>query len=291
MTELSAQKLQAYRTRTYRSSQQLQVKTIDEAVEFVNARGFVFFWPIKDVLLPSLWVAAAGDRPVPDEHDDPGHKTWDWKDRLLGKRRWYYGRILRRRNTILSLGVAPFFYALSPNYGDPENDYLEQYEQGKMTNEARKVYEALLKEGPLDSINLRRASQLASSSSTSRFNRALEDLQIEFRVLPVGVSDAGAWHYAFIYDIVTRHLPEIQEQARFVSNEEARQRIAGDYLRSVGAAPRDYLGRLFRWNPEECQDTLQRLERTGSIQLGVHLEAERGEWVCLTELVSKETSS
>jgi hypothetical protein len=81
---------------------------------------------------------------------------------------------LRRRNTIISLADAPFFYALSPNYGDPENDYLDQYEQGQMTNEARKVYEALFKEGPLDSINLRRASQLASANSSTRFNRALK---------------------------------------------------------------------------------------------------------------------
>jgi hypothetical protein len=285
MSELSIQHLNNYRAQTYQSLPHLKVKTVDEAVDFVNRRGFVFFWPIKNVLLPSLWVAASGDRPVPDNHDDPGHKTWDWKDRMLGKRRWYYGRILRRRNTIISLADAPFFYALSPNYGDPENDYLEQYEQGQMTNEARKVYEALLKEGPLDSINLRRASQLASANSSTRFNRALEDLQIEMKVLPIGVSDAGAWHYAFIYDIVTRHMPEIQDQARFIMDEEAYHRLAADFFRSVGAAPEDYLGRLFRWKPESCRATLERLERNGLIQRGIQVEGEPGHWACLSELL------
>jgi hypothetical protein len=285
MPELSQQLLKNYRSRTFQSQPGLRVNTMDQAVDFVNQRGFVFFWPIKNVLLPSLWVAASGDRPVPDNHDDPGHKTWDWKDRLLGKRRWYYGRILRRRNTILSLAAAPFFYALSPNYGDPENDYLEQYEQGKMTNEARKVYEVLLKEGPLDSINLRRAAQLASANSATRFNRALEDLQIEFKILPVGVSDAGAWHYAFIYDIVTRHFPEIQEEARFISDEKAYGRIATDYFLSVGAAPEDYLGRLFRWPPEVCRVTLERLERAGFIRRGIPVEGERGDWASLPELL------
>jgi hypothetical protein len=284
MSELSIQQLKNYRARTYQSLPHLKVNTMDEAVDFVNRRGFVFFWPIKNVLLPSLWVAASGDRPVPDNHDDPGHKTWDWKDRMLGKRRWYYGRILRRRNTILSLADAPFFYALSPNYGDPENDYLDQYEQGQMTNEARKVYEALLKEGPLDSINLRRASQLASANSSTRFNRALEDLQIEMKVLPIGVSDAGAWHYAFIYDIVTRHMPEIQDQARFITDEEAYQRLAADFFRSVGAAPEDYLGRLFRWKPDACRAALERLEQNSFIQRGIQVEGERGNWACLPEL-------
>jgi hypothetical protein len=290
MPELTKQLLDQYRAQTYQSLPRLRVKTNDEAVDFVNRRGFVFFWPIKGVILPSLWVAVAGDRPVPDEHDDPGHKTWDWKDRTLGKRRWYYSRMLKRRNTIISLHDAAYFYALSPNYGDPENDYLDQYEQGKMTAEARKVYEALLKEGPLDTINLRRASQLTSSSSTTRFNRALDDLQIEMKVLPVGVSDAGAWHYAFIYDIVTRHMPELQEQARFISGEEARQRIAGDYFLSVGAAPEDYLGRLFRWDSQSCRDTLDRLERSGLIQPG-EVEGEKGRWVILSELLSNPRSN
>ncbi|MEN4041726.1 MAG: crosslink repair DNA glycosylase YcaQ family protein [Anaerolineaceae bacterium] len=286
MTILSRQMLLDYRARSFRSSPSLRVNTIDEAVDFVNRSGFVFFWPVKDVLMPSLWVAAAGDRPVPDEHDDPGHKTWSWKDRLLGKRRWYYSRVLRRRNTIISLDDIPYFYALSPNFGDPDNDYLQQYEQGRLTNEARKVYAALLKEGPLDTIHLRQASQLASASSNTRFNRALEDLQIELKIMPVGISDAGAWHYAFIYDIVTRHMPEIQEKARFISDEAARQRIAGDYFRSVGAAPNNYLNRLFRWSPEECEDTLDRLERAGVIHRNIQVEGETGAWDCMRDLVT-----
>ncbi|MCK7520523.1 MAG: hypothetical protein MZV64_23930 [Ignavibacteriales bacterium] len=51
-----------------------------QASTFVNRRGFVFFWPISGIDLPSLWTAVAGDRPVADKHDDPGHITWGWKD-------------------------------------------------------------------------------------------------------------------------------------------------------------------------------------------------------------------
>ena len=64
--------------------------------------------------MPSLWVAVAGDRPVPDEHDDPGHVTWGWKDGLLGKRRWYYGRVLRKRNTFISLDICLTFMRFPP---------------------------------------------------------------------------------------------------------------------------------------------------------------------------------
>ena len=156
MSELSFQRIQEHRAGTYRLLPGQRLTTQEPAVAFVNERGYVYFWPIKEVALPSLWTAVAGDRPVPDEHDDPGHVTWGWKDELLGARRWYYGKILRKRATFIALDVVPYFYALSENYGAPAEDYLAQYQEGRLTFEAKTVYETLLTEGPLDTISLRK---------------------------------------------------------------------------------------------------------------------------------------
>jgi hypothetical protein len=284
MTEITARKLADYRADTYRSKPGQRVRTKEEAVDYVNQRGFVYFWPIKGVEMPSLWAAVAGNRAVADAHDDPGHITWDWKDSLLGKKRWYYARLLRRRNTIISLEKIPYFYALSPNYGDYENDYLEQYELGQMTQEARLVYEALLKEGPLHTLALRKAARLSSETNSTRFNRALDDLQIQLKVLPVGVANAGAWHYAFIYDIVPRYMPEIEQQARPISEPEARKVLALEYLKSVGAAPTKGPERLFGWRLEDARRTVECLVEEGKLVSGVKVEGEKGEWLCLPEL-------
>ena len=121
----------------------MRLTTSAQALDFVNERGFIYFWPIKGVTLPSLWVATAGDRPVPDNHDDPGNITWDWKDKSLGKKIWYYGKILRRKATFISMEATPYFYALSENYGSPEEDYLLAYEEGRMTQAAKQIYETL----------------------------------------------------------------------------------------------------------------------------------------------------
>ncbi len=220
-----------------------------------------------------------------DEHDDPGHVTWGWKDGLLGKRRWYYARVLRRRNTMISLEMAPYFYALSENYGSPEEDYLLQYEQGRMTQEARSVYEALLKEGPLDTISLRRAAHLTSRESNSRFNRALEDLQIDFKILPTGTCDAGAWHYAFIYDLVPRHFPELPEQARVIGERSARRAILERYFLSVGAARLEEAARVFRWPRAELERGVEALLHKGLIQSGVEVERQSGKWIALSQLL------
>ena len=279
-------RIKAYRSETFCSLPHLRVTTLEGAIDFVNRRGFVFFWPIKDVLLPSLWVANAGDRPVPDEHDDPGHVTWGWKDALLGKRQWYYGRILHHRNTIISLEMAPNFYALTENYGDYEQDYLIQYEEGRMTLEARLVYEALLKEGPLDTITLRKSAHLTGLQSESRFNKALNDLMVDFKVLPIGVSDAGSWHYAHVYEIVARHMPEMVEKARFIQEQAARMRLAVQYFDSVGAARSNDLVKVFGWASEEVEKILDQLEKENVIQGGVELTPQGGRWFLLSRLLS-----
>ncbi len=214
VSDLPLDQLHAYRKRTFRLLPERQVKTQDEAIDFVNERGFVTFWPIKAIITPSLWKAVAGDRPVPSEHDDPGMVTWGWKDDLLDKRRWYYARVLRGKATMISLDVAPTFYALSENYGDPEQDYLDLYNDGLLSQAAKQIYEALLEVGTLDTVNLRRRIHMTGKASNSPFERGLTELQRDFKILPVGVAESGAWRYSFIYDLVHRFYPDLPEKAR-----------------------------------------------------------------------------
>jgi hypothetical protein len=284
MTQLTRERIQEYRAGTYHLEPRRKVRTLEEAIGFVQERGYVYLWPVKGVELPSLWAAVAGDRPVADEHDDPGHVTWGWKDQLLGARRWYYAKVLRKRATFISLAVVPYFYALSENYGSPEEDYLLQYEEGRMTWEAKTVYEKLLTEGPLDTLSLRKAARMTSQASNSPFTRALDWLQADFKIVPVGIAQAGAWKYAFIYDLVHRHYPDLAEEAHAIRQADARRRLAELYLLSVGAAQARDLIRLFAWTPTEAEHALDALERTGVISRRLSVAEQSGEWDALIEL-------
>ena len=280
---LSLDQIKSYRAATYRLQQPLTSK--EQAIDYVNQRGFIFFWPINGITLPSLWAATAGDRPVADAHDDPGHVTWGWKDSLLGTHVWYYAKVLRKKATIISLEFAPHFYALSENYGSPEEDYLTLYEQGRLTQEARSVYKALLDQGPLDTVALRKAARLTSPESDTRFSKALTDLQTSFNIVPTGTADAGAWHYAFIYDIVARAYPDLLEKSRFIGEIDARQKLAESYLRSVGAAQMRDLTLLFRWDQNSLNHIVDRLVQSGLIQRGLRLNNSPGEWIALKQLI------
>ena len=285
MGELKLKKIESYRRNTFRTSTGMRIKSRDEAIQFANERGFIYFWPIKDITLPSLWMAVAGDRPVADAHDDPGHVTWGWKDGLLGKRRWYYAKVLRKKSTIISLDTAPYFYALSENYGTPEEDYLVQYMQGRLTQEAKVVYETLLNEGPLDTVTLRRVARLSSRESDSRFNRAMSDLQSDLKIIPVGTSQAGGWRYSFVYDLVHRHFPELPEQGRRIQEPEARIRLLELYMRSVGAASRRDFPKLFRWRKQDIDAAIDQLVESGAVLRHLILDGQLDEWVALPDML------
>jgi hypothetical protein len=247
----------------YYRTPDLRIQTVEQARAFVEKVGFCFLWPIKGIEMPSLFHAIAGRvRSVPMQHNDPDlSKCWGWKDRALGLRWWYYGKVLRRRATLISLDVLPYFYACSENYGGLD-DYIEEYRAGTMSAEAKAIYEALLDHGPLDTVRLRREAQMTAESGKSRFERALVELQIGFKVLPVGVAQAGAWRYAFIYDILQRHYPDLPGRARHILRSEARQALVSRYLKNVVAVDRNMIARVFHvlgWTPAEVAATLAAL--------------------------------
>jgi hypothetical protein len=103
--------------------------------------------------------------------------------------------------------------------------------------------------------------------------------------MPVGVIDAGAWHYSFAYDIVARHEPSVLEAARFIGEIDARQKIIELYFGSVGAAQLRDLIKLFGWKPADINLAIQRLIENHIIIDHQEIENHAGEWMILTELL------
>ncbi|MFH1183952.1 MAG: crosslink repair DNA glycosylase YcaQ family protein [Chloroflexota bacterium] len=284
MPRIDLDRVQAYRRKAFHLPPARPLASQSQAQKFVDRRGFIFFWPIKGAELPSLWTAVAGDRPVADAHDDPGHVTWGWKDDALPKRIWYYAKVLRRKATVISLDTVPFFYALSGNFGSIEEDHLVAYQDGLLTLAARNIYDAVLTSGPLDSISLRKAARMAGAKE-AEWNRALEDLQMDFKILPVGVAEAGSWRYAFTYDIVERHYPWLPQDARRITESQARRRLLEIYFESVGIAQARDVTKLFGWSSELGNRAVMPLIQSGLVAVAEHPK-QTGEWLALRRLCS-----
>jgi hypothetical protein len=128
-------------------------------------------------------------------------------------------------------------------------------------------------------------AHLSSHESESRFERALSDLQADFKIMPVGVVDAGSWHYSFAYDIVARHEPALLDHARFIGELDARRKILEIYFLSLGAAQYRDVIRLLGWKLPEIEQAISSLIDARLIQNHQTVENLTGDWIVLTELL------
>jgi hypothetical protein len=82
---------------------------------------------------------------------------------------------------------------------------------------------------------------------------------MDFKIMPVGISNAGGWRYAFIYDLVPRQFTDLIEKSRFITEPSARKTLILNFMSSVGAVKESDLRRLFGWNPDLLHSVLEQL--------------------------------
>jgi hypothetical protein len=271
---LTLEDLQQARAERYRQRPHLRVRTEAEALAFLEDVGLCLLFSAKDIELPSLWGALCGaDRPLPKGHDS--HElglAWHWKDSLPIEGKVLYGKFLRKRPVFISLDLVPCFYALSPNYGDIAHDYLLDYHDGRLTVEAKQVFEVLLQQGALPTSRLRREAGLSGKANAGRFDRALAELQMEFRIAKVAISDANRWGYCYVYDLLPRHVPGVAAAARAISGRQARETILLHYLQTTVAIEPRQVCRLFGWEAGDVDRLATRLAGEGRLRKDVAIE-------------------
>lgn len=256
--------LAAARNRRYRRSTALRCKTAEDIRGFVDDVGLCLLFPVQGVEMPNVYQAVAGsERDMSTSNRDPIiGLTWNTKDQALDKKWWYYGKLIRDKATLATFDTLSAFYALSENFGSPD-DYLDEYAAGRMSHEAKSIYEALLEDGPTHAIALKRKVGLYGDAAKGRFDKAVNELQRGLKILPVGVAEAGAWRYAFVYELLWRWLPDVTEQARELSRPDARARILGRHLDNVRWTTPVEAGRLFGWRAQEVQTAVGVLVKDG----------------------------
>lgn len=272
--------LQAERARRYRQQFDLRINTPAEAVDFVNQVGMCLLFSARDIELPTLYGALCGlEKAPPVQHNERElGLAWQWKDDLPIAGEVLYGKFLKRKPVFISLSLAPAFYALSGSYGELD-DFVELYKDAKLTAEARQVAEALFLQGALPTSELRRAARLAGQDNMTRFDRALAELQMKWQIVKTGISDANAWKYCYIYDLLPRRFPAIAAAARQLNSTEAMSQILMAYLNTVAAATPAAICRLFDWESWRLAQIVTRLHAAGRLQQDVSIEGRPGKYL------------
>jgi hypothetical protein len=230
-----------------------RVRNVPEAIRFIDAVGFCILFPVQNVALPSLYFAMA--RRMPAAWDSYAAKLWDWKAEIPRRGLAFYAKYFKTRGTFISLKFLQHFLAMRDSAARPD-DHERFYSAGRITHEARAVWQALDEHGLLATLELRHTCKMESKAGNVRFKKAMADLQRLLIVTHFGAEQETAAWASGRFELTSRAFPKKVEQARRLTAAAARAILARKYLeRHPGASPMG-LARLFGWSKAEALHAL-----------------------------------
>jgi len=226
---------------------------MSDAAKFIDAVDFcLLFASAQKLELPSLFEAVKGRRDAHiEDWDADSDRVWVWKNDLPASKRAYYGKALAGKPVFISLKLLPYLYALNAR------DVRDAYRHGRISHEAKRVYDALSERGPMPTMALRAAAGFGRD--TNGYHRALDDLQRALVAMPVGaVIEGGAWP-SQIFGLVAQWFPRQVERAERIDVDDARREIVRRYIQTVVAAKPGMIARLFGMAREDVNVAAEEL--------------------------------
>jgi hypothetical protein len=281
--EFTREQVERWRDRVHRRTHSRAISSHAQALRFINDVGFCFAFAAESSELPSVWHAVCGTRnpeyPEHSHHDPAISFVWELKDALPAAGKVFYGRLLRRRPTFVSLDYLLHFYVLSGRTGE-KREFIQQAMRGRLAPAAREVMEALTADWPLSTKILRRATGMDGRGDRAEFDRAMTVLQEEMYIAKVREECAP---FSFVWSPFRSSFPGIVRRARRVTAETARVKILERYFRNqlIGSVPSVH--RLFRWEKQDVYRALGRLVEAGVITANVRVSGESSRYYCLVE--------
>jgi hypothetical protein len=276
---LTARQLAAARDRRFRRAPTLRVRTASAAQRFVDSVGFCSTFYCFPEGVPCLWEAVVGRArprwPKRSHHDTGVGLTWQLKDDLPAARRVYYGKVIKGRPLLVALDLFPAFYALVRGR-QRARDYLVEYEAGRLSHTARRLMDALLREHPQYTRELRANAFMLESSRTREFERAMAELQQGLWV--VKTEERYEPTFSYRWDLVDAWLPDAVSAGRRLSRAAALDRLVSRYLSAAVYTRPRLLARLFAVSLAEIEAATARLTRRGAI-LESDVEGWPGRWL------------
>lgn len=248
-----AERLEAHRAQI---TAKHRVRTSEQLLRMVDDLGFCFAFTLRP-----------GDAKIPAGFDhlstnDEGRKwgwMWEWKDSLAADRKLYYGALLVRKPTFVSLALLPQFYATFGRAGEPD-DHLEDLRAGRLSEISRRIVDHLNANGETQTKRMRAALGIVSKEGKRDYDKAMDEVQRLMYVARVRAVGEGREDYNYTYDLFVRRYPEAVKKAERISSEEATPTLLERTLELAGAVTERQLARLFEWDEQRTARAIRRLE-------------------------------
>jgi hypothetical protein len=245
--------LVAHRERVNRAH---RVRNADQLVSMVDAFGFCFAFTLRTGDAP---IPACFDHLSTSSEDRKWGWMWGWKDELPEEKRLYYGKLLIRKPTFVSMKMLPTFYATFGRAGEAD-DHLDDVRAGRLSDIARRVIDHLAQRGETQTKRMRADLGITSQEGKADYARAVEELQRLMYVARVKAVGEGREDYNYTYDLFVRRYPEIVKKAERITSSDAMTMLLQRLLELAGGVTTKQVKRLFEWDDEQVERTTRRLE-------------------------------
>ena len=184
--------MELLRDQLWRRSIRGQITDDVSALEYLEDVGFALALSGSVGGLPSMWVAACGERdpafPTHTHHDPYVGLCWGLKDTLVAEKRAFYGQLLRGKPSFVSLSWL--------------STLLAAHDSPKLSANASKAADALRSSCPLTTNELREHAGLLDRKTTTaalgEVQQALVGVKVEERAKP----------FTFVWDSVDVAWPD-----------------------------------------------------------------------------------
>lgn len=237
-----------------RLTQQHRVRNADQLVKMVDALGICFaFTPAEGLPIPACF-----DHLSTSDDDRKWGWMWGWKDELPEEKRLYYGPILARKPTFVSMRLLPVLYATFGRAGEPD-DHLEDVRSGRVSDVGRRIIEFVAQKGESQTRRMRAELGITSKEGRTQYDKALDEVQRLMYVARVKAVGEGREDYNYTYDLFVRRYPEVVKAAEPVPSADARARVLERAVGLAGALTTKQVAKLFDWGDVPLRRAAERL--------------------------------
>ncbi len=244
--------LEAHRARIERAH---RVRNATQLVAMVDAVGFCFAFT-GEAAYP---VPACFDHLSTSDSGKKWEWMWPWKDELAEQKKLYYGKLLVKKPTFVSMKMLPTFYATFGRAGEAD-DHLDDVRAGRLSDLARRVIEHLATHGETQKKRMRADLGIESKEGRNDYEKALEELQRLMYVARVKAVGERSDDYNYTYDLFVRRYPETVKAAEKLSSNDATATLLRHLLALAGGVTLKQVMRLFDWDDERTARAVRRVE-------------------------------
>ena len=235
-----------------------RVRNSTQLVAMVDALGFCFAFTGES----SYPVPACFDHLSTTDDGKKWEWMWPWKDELAEAKKLYYGKLLVKKPTFVSMKMLPTFYATFGRAGETD-DHLDDVRAGRLSDLGRRVVEYLQHRGETQKKRMRADLGIESKDGRADLERAIEELQRLMYVARVKAVGERSDDYNYTYDLFVRRYPETVKAAERLSSAEACAALVQRLLDVSGGLTRKKISRLFDWEPDQTERVLARVMKDG----------------------------